>query len=232
MKALPTTLALCACFLALPSAAARADSLAQASFSTFGFPSARVTLEPGDEAAAQTVPSGSSLRAAIAVGTAQLAVQYAALSLMNPPNWESHGNSVRPSWRKFRSNFTRLPVWSPRDMGGGGVRGWLQADGDHWTTNVVGHGLQGSEMHLRMRTAGYSVPVALLAGVIQSTVWEYLVEGWNETPSLWDLVYTPLAGVAIGEMRYHAVESLEGPAQDGGVARGLLFAVDPISFTF
>ena len=39
-------------------------------------------------------------------------------------------------------------------------------------------------------------------GVLHSTVWEYGVEGWNETPSVSDLVFTPISGLALGELRY------------------------------
>ncbi|WP_428265959.1 DUF3943 domain-containing protein [Haliangium sp.] len=181
---------------------------------------------------APSAEASPGLGGVVAVGAAQLGLQYGALMLMKPPNWRDHGNSTRPTWRKFRSNFTRLPAWSPEGMGGGGFRGYLQADGDNWTTNVIGHGLQGSEIHLRMRKAGYSVPLSLLAGVIHSTAWEYFVEGWNETPSLWDLLYTPVGGLVMGEMRYHLSESLADQAEDDYFARGLVFAIDPITIAF
>lgn len=164
-------------------------------------------------------------------GAGQLAVQYTALMLMQPPNWQAHGNSLTPSWAKFTSNFQRAPVWSPHTMGGGGFKGYLQADGDSWVTNVVGHGLQGSEIYLRMRQEGFNPGHAFLAGAIHSTMWEYAIEGWNETPSLWDLVYTPIGGIILGELRYFLLERLDRQASTA-VVEVATFVLDPFSFAF
>jgi hypothetical protein len=142
-------------------------------------------------------------------GGAQLAAQYAALYVMQPPNWKHYGNSVEPTYVKFESNFERNPIFEPERLGGGGPLGVLQADGDSWITNVVGHGLQGSEIYLRMRRHGFDWFSAALAGAVHSTVWEYGIEGWNETPSAWDLAYTPVGGMLFGELRYHVLAEPE-----------------------
>ena len=167
----------------------------------------------------------------VALGSAQLALQYGALIAMKPPNWQIHGNSLTPTWSKFTSNFTVAPVWSPETLGGGGTLGYLQADGDAWQTNVIGHGLQGSEIYLRMRQENYAAGASFLGGVLHSTVWEYLVEGFNETPSTWDLVYTPIGGAIIGEARYYLARELE--AYDHTfIGMGLLAVVDPVGIVF
>ena len=165
------------------------------------------------------------------LGGAQLAIQYAALLALQPPNWRDHGNSLTPSWDKFSSNFEVAPAWSPEELGGGGSLGYLQADGDSWETNVLGHGLQGSEIYLRMRREDYGVAASFAAGVLHSTTWEYLVEGWNETPSSWDLIYTPIGGAVLGELRYVLAKELE-PWEDTPLGFGLLALIDPVGVTF
>ncbi len=149
-------------------------------------------------------PEPVRLARAGALGAAQWGLQYGVLLASQPPNWQDHGNSLTPSWTKFTSNFTRAPAWDPEGMGGGGALGWLQADGDAWTTNVMGHALQGSEIHVRMRREGFGPGAAAVVGVVHSTLWEYAVEGWNETPSAWDLAFTPVGGWLLGEARYRA----------------------------
>ena len=112
-------------------------------------------------------------------------------------------------------------------MGGGGALGWLQADGDAWTTNVVGHALQGSEIHVRMRRHGFGRLQAAVAGLVHSTLWEYAVEGWNETPSAWDLAWTPVGGWLLGEARWLAWHWLDG-RRHRVLARVAQVVLDPV----
>jgi len=161
------------------------------------------------------------------LGTLQLGVQYSITYTSEPANWKIHGNNLEPSWDKFRSNFSVPPVWEPQAYGGGGFMGYLQADGDIWVTNVIGHGLQGSEIYLRMRREGFLWWEALLGGALHSTVWEYGVEGWNETPSAFDLAFTPVGGWLLGELRMQALQFLH-PRRRHWLAAGLTFVVDPV----
>ncbi len=67
----------------------------------------------------------------------------------------------------------------------------------------------------------------LAVAAASSTLWEYAFEGNGVRPSVQDLVYTPLAGMLLGELRYvgyRAAGKIEGP-----VARHVLQAVlDPL----
>ncbi len=172
-------------------------------------------------------PPARRLARVATLGALQWGAQYATLMISQPPNWQDHGNSLTPSWAKFQSNFGRAPVWEPETMGGGGPLGWLQADGDAWTTNVLGHALQGSEIHVRMRREGFSPGAAAIAGVVHSTLWEYAVEGWNETPSAWDLAWTPVGGWLLGEARYRAWHWL-GDRRHRPAARAARILLDPV----
>ncbi len=101
-------------------------------------------------------------------------------------------------------------------------------DGDSWYVNTLGHGLFGSELYMmRARTCHLEWYGALAFAAAASAVWEYAFEGTGGRPSGLDLVYTPLAGAALGEARFlawRASASVRSP-----VVRGVLRAVlDPL----
>jgi hypothetical protein len=83
-------------------------------------------------------------------------------------------------------------------------RGILESDGDHWTINVFGHGLFGSEIYGRVRQCGGAPWQAFAFTAGTSALWEYGIESWSKRPSAIDLVATPLIGTALGEARVQA----------------------------
>src|SRR5688572_740935 len=97
--------------------------------------------------------------------------------------------------RHYREAYTRPPLFDPD-------RRAFEWDGDHWTLNVVGHGLLGSELYFRPRHCGASVFGALAFAAGASAIWEYGFEANGARPSALDLAYTPLAGFVIGEARF------------------------------
>lgn len=80
-------------------------------------------------------------------------------------------------------------------------------DGDPWYVNVVGHALFGSELYLRARTCRLGWAGSLAFAAVGSAVWEYGFEANGVRPSAFDLVYTPLSGIALGELRYVVLRS-------------------------
>lgn len=75
-------------------------------------------------------------------------------------------------------------------------------DGDPLAINVVGHGLYGSEFYMRARQCHWGVVGSFFFAAATSAVWEYAFEGNGVRPSAQDLIYTPVAGIALGEARY------------------------------
>ena len=71
-------------------------------------------------------------------------------------------------------------------------------DGDDYFTNFVTHPIVGAGNYLFYRSTGHSFWMSALGALIQSTLFEYTVEGLVETPSLPDLVFTPVLGVPLG----------------------------------
>jgi hypothetical protein len=115
--------------------------------------------------------------------------------------------------------LTRPPRWDPQAEP-------FEWDGDHWTINVIGHGLFGSELYLRARSCRAGLPGALVFAAASSAAWEYVFEASGTRPSGLDLWYTPVSGMVLGELRFvawYGAQRLTHP-----VARHVLSAaVDP-----
>lgn len=99
----------------------------------------------------------------------------------------------------YDDTFTNPPLFDPHKPA-------FQWDGDPWAVNVVGHGLMGSELYLRARMCHFGPVGSLAFAAGASAFWEYVVEGSGVRPSALDLVYTPLAGMILGEGRYFLYE--------------------------
>ena len=118
----------------------------------------------------------------------------------------------------LRVAYTRPPVFDPR-------RQLFEWDGDRWEINFFGHGLMGSELYLRARQCGHGFAASLAFTAVGAIAWEYGVEVWNSRPSANDLLWTPLGGALLGELRFVTWE-LAGALPRG--ARGVVRAVvDP-----
>jgi hypothetical protein len=102
--------------------------------------------------------------------------------------------------RHYHAAFTKPPLWD-----------WSQPpfrqDGDRWYINVVGHGAFGSELYMRARTCGQVPWQALLFTTLASATWEYGFEANGTRPSGLDLIFTPAAGLVLGEARYFGWQS-------------------------
>ena len=120
----------------------------------------------------------------------------------------------------YEQAFTRPPLYD-------GSRGLFEADGDRWQLNVIGHGLFGSELYLRARTCRKPVWQALAFTAGASTLWEYGFEANGVRPSALDLVYTPAAGLLLGEARFQLLQLARG-MQPGPGRSALSAFVDPL----
>lgn len=98
-------------------------------------------------------------------------------------------------------------------------------DGDDFVTNYVNHPLYGALSYLYYRSRGHSVGASALGSLIQSTFFEYFVEGLVETPSLIDLIATPTIGTALGV----GLENLSTwlIERENKAVRGLAYIINP-----
>ncbi|WP_437877421.1 DUF3943 domain-containing protein [Sorangium sp. So ce513] len=99
-------------------------------------------------------------------------------------------------------------------------------DHDPWPINVVGHALLGSEIYMRARTCRFGVAAAAAFAIAGTHLWEYGYEANGVRPSALDLVYTPLAGALLGELR-HATWRAAGGIESAPARVFLRAVVDP-----
>lgn len=75
-------------------------------------------------------------------------------------------------------------------------------DNDELSTNLIGHPYQGGLYFAAARANNYSFLESLPFAFLGSLSWEYLFE--NEPPSINDLISTPFAGAAFGEIMHRS----------------------------
>lgn len=121
---------------------------------------------------------------------------------------------------RYEEAFTKPPLWDSSQEA-------FEWDGDAWYLNLVGHGLLGSELYMRARTCRHSWAMSWLFAATFSTAWEYGFEASGVRPSAQDLVYTPLVGLGLGELRYQGFRAASRLRP--GFWRGFALAVvDPL----
>jgi hypothetical protein len=121
---------------------------------------------------------------------------------------------------RYEEAFTNPPVFETKQP-------FMRWDGDPLVVNVLGHGLFGSELYLRARQCRFGWAGSLAFAAATSAVWEYGFEANGARPSALDLVYTPLAGLALGEARFLLHRAAAGLGSSG--ARQAVRAVlDPL----
>jgi hypothetical protein len=86
----------------------------------------------------------------------------------------------------FAEAWTKPPVW----------------DTDHWFHNYVGHPYGGSFYYNSVRSRGATPLQSMAFTAVLSAQWEYIFEAVAERPSIQDLVVTPVAGWALGELTH------------------------------
>ena len=86
-------------------------------------------------------------------------------------------------FHEFWQHLTSAPTWH---------------DQDDFVVNWVLHPFFGMLSYQFYRARGHSVWASALGSVIQSTLFEYAIEGWAVKPSAVDLIVTPALGVPLG----------------------------------
>ena len=129
-------------------------------------------------------------------------------------NWESLDEDIAKDWL---DNVTEGPVW----------------DRDDTVLNYVLHPYFGGGYYQAARKSGYRQWDAFLYSTLMSTAfWEYGLEAFAETPSMQDLVVTPVLGWVYGEWAFNTEREIWS---EGGTVLGSeylgnisLFLLDPV----
>jgi uncharacterized protein DUF3943 len=95
--------------------------------------------------------------------------------------WQS--GWIKAAERNIVHGFSSLPVW----------------DHDNWQFNYVGHPIAGSYYYNSVRSQNAKWWQSFLFAATQSCIWEYIIEGSAEQPSIQDLIVTPVGGTILGE---------------------------------
>ena len=115
------------------------------------------------------------------------------------------------SLSKWWDNITTEPVWN---------------DDDTFVVNWIAHPFFGMLSYQFYRARGHSRWSSALGSVIQSTLFEYAIEGIAVEPSLIDLVVTPALGVPLGIAMEEASEWLI--EQDSKAAKVGAYITNPM----
>ncbi len=106
-------------------------------------------------------------------------------------------------------------------------RGDLEVqDGDSFKTNWIAHPAFGAYSYLYYRAKGYNFYTSALGSVVQSTLFEYTIEGVIQSPSIQDLIVTPGIGIPAGVVLEETSEWLE--SQDSGFLKAASYIVNPV----
>ena len=104
--------------------------------------------------------------------------------------------------------------WSPdfvRDGMGNLKEAWTSPpvmDTDNCLHNYLGHPYGGSFYYNSVRCRGATFGQSMAFSAVLSTQWEYVFEAVAERPSIQDLIITPVAGAALGELVHRMTNSM------------------------
>ncbi len=99
-------------------------------------------------------------------------------------------------------------------------------DGDRFKTNWVAHPAFGAYSYLYYRAKGYNHYTSALGSIVQSTLFEYTIEGVIQSPSIHDLVITPGIGVPLGMVLEETSDWLE--TRQSGFLHAMGYIVNPV----
>ena len=102
------------------------------------------------------------------------------------PGW------IKSAEKNLARAFSTLPVW----------------DKDDWVLNYIGHPIAGSYYYNAVRSQNATRFQSFLFATVQSCIWEYIIEGTAERPSIQDLFVTPVVGSLLGEPIHLATMSM------------------------
>jgi len=118
--------------------------------------------------------------------------------------WSEAGENLSQAW-------TEPPVW----------------DSDHWYLNYIAHPYCGALAYNLMRSQGGGRFESFAFGVIQSCLYEYVVEAVAEQPSIQDLIVTPIAGAILGELIHYATVRMRADGRFSLTEKILVTIINP-----
>ncbi len=152
----------------------------------------------------------------ILAGVASMGILYALPESVT--NWDKDELTFGSIFDNWKKHVSEGPV----------------VDEDNFFLNYVMHPYFGSVYYLTLRGAGYKWwQSALYSAGMSTFFWEYGIEALAETPSLQDIIITPVGGTILGEGLFQAKKAIK--AKDDRIAnsrvlgRISLILIDPLN---
>jgi hypothetical protein len=147
-----------------------------------------------------------------------LAVMWTAIAMAGGAVWyyrDFNFNSV-----DFDYNWSRA-TWEKKLVTFQAVR----FDDNQFPTNMFWHPIDATGIYLIGRGNGLGPVPSFLMAVVESTIWEFLVE-YREVAAINDLIVTPMAGISFGEPIFRT-SALLTAADPGPIASGIGAVMNP-----
>lgn len=101
-------------------------------------------------------------------------------------------------------------------------------DQDHWSWNYEVHPYMGSISYLTYRNRKASVWESAIGAGLNSIIYEYIIAGGTQPPSLNDMIVTPIAGSLLGEGLYQFKKLLLKDRHLNTLEKILITICDPV----
>lgn len=115
------------------------------------------------------------------------------------------------SWSQYKETFTKPPVW----------------DRDHWSWNYEVHPIMGSFTYLSYRNKKAYWAEAIAGTALNSLIYEYIIAGGTQQPSLNDMITTPVLGSLLGEGIYQVKKMMVRDKRLTTIEKIILTVTDP-----
>jgi len=105
---------------------------------------------------------------------------------------------------------------------------WPKIDKDHWSWNYEAHPYMGSLSYLTYRNRKASLWESVAGTALNSVIYEYIIAGGTQRPSINDMLVTPIGGSLLGEGLYQLKKYVIRDKYLSLFDKILLTIIDPI----
>lgn len=137
--------------------------------------------------------------------------------LLRATVWSALLLAFGTAWYWAKADLNRLD-WEFPNPGARLTTEALRFDDNRFTTNNLLHMMSGTGYYGLSRVNGLGPPASFLVAFFASAFWEVVME-WRERISINDSIFTPIGGVATGELFYAIGEYVTSAPGGGGVAQ-------------
>ncbi|MBN2802438.1 MAG: DUF3943 domain-containing protein [Deltaproteobacteria bacterium] len=135
--------------------------------------------------------------------------------------WPQAYAPSKSSSAQLKKSWNQAPYWNRHST-------FFELDDDPWQINGILHGVYGSEAYIAARTWGKGPVPSFFYSLFASLTWEYMIEGFYQQPSAIDMMWTPVAGTVLGELRYQLLVIAHRKISKKAARITVMTLIDPI----